>query len=225
MVGNVWAYPCVQIFNCALQFRYFFLEIVILRSYRFYIYTSGRSHIALYVIYSVRWAFRFLIKTYQHCTTIVSWDPTRSFCVCLPLVSASITPDFSRYLRNSSFFESGVYEGVCVSEGRRDGVVCLPDNSCFAGTRLQRLFSTVFFQEKKPDPAAPGIAHLAETPFGFSASTSLPTTPQTPPRIWGYHAIWSAPRHSIWPKNARVMAKWISRLRTFRPPISGQRIF
>jgi hypothetical protein len=28
----------------------------------------------------------------------------------LPLVSASITPLFSRYFRNSSFFESGVYE-------------------------------------------------------------------------------------------------------------------
>ena len=27
-----------------------------------------------------------------------------------PLVRASITPDFSRYLRNSSFFESGVYK-------------------------------------------------------------------------------------------------------------------
>lgn len=38
----------------------------------------------------------------------------------LPFVRASITPDFSKYLRNSSFFESGVWKSRVARW--RDGV-------------------------------------------------------------------------------------------------------
>jgi hypothetical protein len=34
-------------------------------------------------------------------------------------------------------------------------------------------------------------------------------------RIWGFQTVKIAPRHSIWPKNACVMAKWHFRLPNF----------
>ena len=43
--------------------------------------------------------------------------------VGIPFVSASITPLFSRYLRNSSFLESGVCAAAGVASGMREAAV------------------------------------------------------------------------------------------------------
>jgi hypothetical protein len=63
------------------------------------------------------------------------------------------------------------------------------------------------------------IAHLAETRFGFSTSTLLPTTPQTPKHLgFGVIMPFSTFRvrrdtpFGIWSENACVMAKWMFRL-------------
>jgi hypothetical protein len=64
-----------------------------------------------------------------------------------------------------------------------------------------------------------GIAHLAESRFGFSASTFLPMALQTPKHL-GFGVFM--------PFGLKMPASWrndIFDYQTFRPQIFGQRIF
>lgn len=73
-----------------------------------YVDSSGGAHISLDVVDGVGWPFWLFVQTDQDCARLgVHW--VKKGGLSIPFVSASITPDFSKYLRNSSFLESGVW--------------------------------------------------------------------------------------------------------------------